>query len=181
MQKINQHLVHGLSHILKGYDHLLFVLCISLGIRGLRQAAISISLFSIGHTLTLVGVALSGLALPSLVVEPAIASSIIITGGVLLLRPKLKIDRLALIVGLIHGLGFDEAALSLAQSLSSIDTAIGVTAFTIGMEIGQLLIAVPVILFIQVISTYRYQISVIRCGASLSIMLGTVWLILLFV
>jgi len=181
IQKATQHTGHGLIHILKGYDHLLFVLCICLGIRSWRQAVVSISLFSVGHTITLSGVALSGYALPSLIVEPAIATSIIVTGLFLLIRPQLKVERLALLVGLIHGLGFGEAALSLVQSLSGFDTTLGIASFTLGIEIGQLLVAAPGILLIRAISASGFQTPVIRYGASLSIILGTVWLIQIFV
>ena len=101
----------GVEHILIGYDHLLFLLCLILPLRGdLRRLIGVVTAFTLGHSATLIPAAL-GLApaaawfLP--LVETLIAASIVYMAveNVLNLGSRFR-WRLGFGFGLIHGFGF---------------------------------------------------------------------------
>jgi len=153
----------GIEHILAGLDHLAFLLALLLAspmvadrgrwvsIRRPRHAIRSLALvatgFTIGHSLTLLGVAAAGISLPSSVVEPLIAVTVLLA-AIHAIRPLLARREIlvATVFGLIHGLGFagfvQEADANVARSFP---TLIG---FNVGIEIVQIAI---VALFVPVL------------------------------
>jgi hypothetical protein len=133
----------GIGHILTGYDHLLFLLCLMIPLRGWRQIATVISVFTVAHSFTLIGSAFqlspSGAWFPPFV-EATIAASIVYMA----LENIMGIDfgRRVLITalfGLVHGFGF---SYGLQENLQFAGTHLLVSlfAFNIGIEIGQLLV-----------------------------------------
>lgn len=143
----------GFHHILdiEGYDHILFLLTLALPfiISDWRKLAITVTAFTIGHSLTLFLVVADLLTVNSDWVEFLIPVTILLTG----LYNLLKISSLfqvtssnqsiqvlyvgALLFGLIHGMGFSNYLKSLLGSSSEI--AKPLLAFNIGVELGQLL------------------------------------------
>ena len=71
------HAAQGVTHVLAGPDHLLFLLVVLASGWGLRQALLALNCFTLGHGITLVASAFGGLAMPASVVEPAIALAIV--------------------------------------------------------------------------------------------------------
>ena len=71
------YLVLGVEHILLGIDHLLFVLALLLIVRGGRRIVLTITAFTVAHSITLVAATLGWLALPGPPVEATIALSIV--------------------------------------------------------------------------------------------------------
>ena len=102
----------GVEHIMFGWDHLLFVIGLSLLVGGRRVWGVATA-FTLAHSITLAATALGGVSLPSRPVEILIAGSIVLL-GVEILRKRRGIDTLgakrpfliAFAVGLIHGFGF---------------------------------------------------------------------------
>ena len=136
-------LLAGCEHILQGWDHLLFVLCLVLGTLRLKAVALRITAFSIGHSLSL-GAGLfgwmpAGAWFPPWV-EVAIALSLL--GAALqALRAGRGAGPLAVAaVGLVHGFGL---AFGLRELLadSSVPPMATLLFFNLGVEAGQLLIA----------------------------------------
>ncbi|MCI0425221.1 MAG: HupE/UreJ family protein, partial [Actinobacteria bacterium] len=64
---------HGITHILGGYDHLLFVGALVLAVVSLWDLIKVISAFTLAHTLTLALAAFDLIRLPAAIVEPMIA------------------------------------------------------------------------------------------------------------
>jgi len=100
----------GIEHILTGYDHLLFVIALSLLVRGGRRLLASVTAFTVAHSLTLACAVLGWLRLPAPPVEATIALSIVLVCGECL-RPTDSLARRApwavtFAFGLLHGLGF---------------------------------------------------------------------------
>lgn len=133
----------GIAHILTGYDHLLFLLCLVIPLRGLRQFLTVITGFTLAHSFTLIGSAFSlapgGAWFPPFV-ETVIAASIVYMAleniiGVELKRRVL----LTMLFGLVHGFGF---SYGLRQDLQFAGTHLLVSlfAFNIGIEIGQIVV-----------------------------------------
>lgn len=142
----------GIEHILLGPDHLLFVLGLwALWRRSGRAATAlvgTLTAFTVAHSITLAGATLGGWQLPSAAVEACIAASILLLAvelasgevGVAGRAPA----RVAFAFGLLHGFGFAGA---LAQTgLPDDARAWALAAFNIGVEAGQLLFVVALML-----------------------------------
>ena len=141
----------GVHHLLLGYDHLLFLLCLILPFRQLRPLIGIVSAFTVAHSLTLVASAL-GFA-PDVAwfppfVEVVIAASIVLMAVGNLLRPQLERRWvLAFVFGLVHGFGFSSALRDSLQ-FAGPHLLTSLLAFNVGVEVAQvavLLVAVPVL------------------------------------
>lgn len=134
----------GAHHILAGADHLLFVLSLLLLVRDMRALLTTITAFTIGHSVTLAAAALGHLDLPGAPVEAAIALSICCTAA-----EAVRVRRsdpgimsrstwtVALVFGLLHGLGFAGALRETGLPEHAVPQAL--LFFNVGVEIGQLL------------------------------------------
>lgn len=138
----------GVHHILSGWDHILFVVGLAL-LGGARKVLFqSLTAFALAHTLSLSLAALGFLRVPSGVVEPIIALSLVVLaweGFRLRVSGPTETNRtqiwLALGSGLVHGLGFGEGV---AQALAAHSSPFGpLTMFTLGIELGQFLVLAP--------------------------------------
>ena len=129
----------GIEHILTGWDHLLFLVALLLGTRGLRPVALAISAFTVAHSLTLGLAALGLVTLSPRVVEPAIALSIAYVAFENAWRPGARNRWHATFVfGLVHGFGFAGALRALALTRDRlVPTLLG---FNVGVEVGQILV-----------------------------------------
>jgi hypothetical protein len=135
----------GFEHILPlGLDHVAFVAGLALRAPdSLRRLVLSLSLFTVAHTLALACGTLDLLRLPAALVEPLIGLSICAVGLDNLRRRDRspgERPRNALIFGfgLVHGLGFAGALREL--SLSPEALLVGLAGFNVGVELGQLLV-----------------------------------------
>ena len=142
----------GVEHIWTGWDHLLFLFGLLLLSPRLRSLGLTISAFTIAHSITL-GLAAFGVWTPSSrVVEPAIALSIAWVGveNVRALVAK-RADgvassrwRVTFPFGLVHGFGFASALRELGMSRADVPKAL--LGFNLGVEIGQLAVVIPLAL-----------------------------------
>lgn len=136
------YLVLGVEHMLLGFDHLLFVLGLTLLSRRVWEVAKLVTAFTVAHSITLALTAVGLLALPQGPVEAIIALSILFL-AVEILQPEERRSTLARrswIVafgfGLLHGCGFAGA---LAEIGLPQDAALpALFLFNLGVEIGQL-------------------------------------------
>ena len=142
----------GVEHIWTGWDHLLFLFGLLLLSPRLRSLGLTISAFTIAHSITL-GLAAFGVwTPPASIVEPAIALSIAWVGveNVRALVAK-RSDRVAssrwritFPFGLVHGFGFASALRELGMSRADVPKAL--LGFNLGVELGQLAVVVPLAL-----------------------------------
>jgi hypothetical protein len=141
----------GVGHILGGIDHLLFVFCLVIPFRRIKQLVLIVTAFTVAHTITLVSAALGvvpdALWFPPLI-ETLIAASILYMALENIVGAKLKRRWLiAFGFGLVHGFGFSFALRESLQFAGS-HLAVSLLTFNIGVEIGQLLVlavAVPLV------------------------------------
>jgi hypothetical protein len=149
--------VLGMEHILSGFDHMLFLLCLIIPLRGWRQVLAIVTTFTVAHSFTLIGSAFhltpGGAWFPPFV-ETTIAASIVYMA----LENIMGIDfaRRMLITGmfgLVHGFGF---SYGLQENLQFAGTHLLVSlfAFNIGIELGQLLILAIMLPALLVIRRY---------------------------
>ena len=78
---MQRYLVTGIEHIFLGYDHIAFLVAIVLWARRLMPVIKMVTAFTIAHSITLSLAALQLVVIPSAIVEPAIAASIVFRGG----------------------------------------------------------------------------------------------------
>lgn len=138
----------GIMHIWTGYDHLLFLFGLLLVCRRLRSIVGIISCFTIAHSITLALSTLRIVSIPSSIVEPLIAASILFVGFEnLRLRGAEPRGRWALTFafGLIHGFGFASALRELGVGSDGRGIAVPLLTFNLGVEIGQVTIALIVL------------------------------------
>src|SRR5262249_61130515 len=97
--------------ILTGYDHLLFLFGLLVMARSFVSSLSIITSFTIAHSITLAVATLRFVQIPSRIVEPLIAASIVFVGIENLLRACMPSARRmwAFGFGLIHGFGFASA------------------------------------------------------------------------
>ncbi|MFL6199144.1 MAG: HupE/UreJ family protein [Thermoanaerobaculia bacterium] len=129
----------GFTHILPGgLDHILFVLGLFLLSRRLKPLLLQVTSFTIAHTVTLALSIYGVVSLPSSVVEPLIAISIVFVAVENILTSQLRASRVALVFvfGLLHGLGFAGVLAELGLPRSELLPAL--ISFNLGVEGGQL-------------------------------------------
>ena len=134
----------GVEHILGGIDHLLFLLALLALARGLWQTVTIVTGFTVAHSITLSLAVLGVVDVPSRIVEPLIAASIVWVAVENLLAPS-GIGRrwlIAAVFGLIHGLGFASALTELDLSREALVRAL--VGFNVGVELGQIAFVVVV-------------------------------------
>jgi hydrogenase/urease accessory protein HupE len=134
----------GVDHILKGIDHLLFVLMLLLLIRDWRTLLGAVTAFTVAHSLSLAAASLGWIVVPAPPVEAIVALSIAFLAAELLHPPgeeKRLTERypwlVAFAFGLLHGLGFARALLEIG--LPAGDVPLALLAFNLGVEAGQIL------------------------------------------
>jgi hydrogenase/urease accessory protein HupE len=130
----------GIEHMLLGWDHLLFIAGIVLLAGEWRRAAKLISVFVLGHSTTLIIATLAGWHVNATAVDVVIALSLVFVGVVGWFGPRDKwrlFGTGVLIFGLIHGVGLSTRLQDLG--LPEDGLLARVIAFNVGVEIGQLL------------------------------------------
>jgi hydrogenase/urease accessory protein HupE len=130
----------GIEHILTGFDHLMFVLAITILVRNRKALIAAITAFTLAHSLTLAATVLGWVWLPSAAVETTIALSIVLACAECL-RPSNSLAHRApwlvtFAFGLLHGMGFASALLETGLPEQHVPTAL--FFFNVGVEIGQL-------------------------------------------
>lgn len=133
----------GFDHILAGFDHLVFVLGLTLIVGGGWTLVKTITAFTLAHSITLALSTLGLVRVSQTPVEAVIALSIVFLARELLLmhrgQPGLTARApwlVAFVFGLLHGLGFAGALREIG--LPPGDIPLALLAFNIGVEVGQL-------------------------------------------
>jgi hydrogenase/urease accessory protein HupE len=133
----------GVKHILTGYDHLLFLFGLLLVTRGFFSSLGIITSFTIAHSITLAVATLHLVQIPSRIVEPLIAASIVFVGAENLLRGDIPKARRVVPFGfgLIHGFGFASALREAGIGSGTGGIVLPLFSFNLGVELGQIMVA----------------------------------------
>jgi hydrogenase/urease accessory protein HupE len=136
----------GVHHIMIGPDHVLFLVGLLLLGGSLRRLVTIVTMFTVGHSLTLTLAALDILNPPGWLIEPAIALSIVVVGADnLLQRQEQGRDLRAWVAGafgLIHGFGFANVLREFGLPQEALGWSL--FSFNVGVELGQLAIVLVV-------------------------------------
>ena len=135
----------GIEHIIGGIDHLLFLLALLALSTSLWQTVKIVTAFTVAHSITLSLAALGLVDVPSSIVEPLIAASIVWVAVENLVAPAGGARRwlIAAVFGLVHGLGFASALAELGLPREALVRAL--VGFNVGVELGQLAFVVVIL------------------------------------
>ncbi len=136
-----EYMVLGVEHILAGYDHLLFVACLVLISGTLKRILITVTGFTIAHSITLALAALGVVQVAVPPVEAAIALSIVFLATELVRQQRDTLTwRFPIAVsasfGLLHGFGF--ASVLGEIGLPQTEIPVALLFFNVGVELGQI-------------------------------------------
>jgi len=140
----------GAKHMVTGYDHLLFLVGVIFFLYRIRDVVLYVSLFTIGHSLTLLGGVLLGLEANAYLVDAVIGFSVVYKafdnmGGfqsVLGFQPNTRAA--VMIFGLVHGFGLATKLQEFTLSENGLVT--NIVSFNVGVEIGQMLALLGVLI-----------------------------------
>lgn len=162
----------GAKHMVTGYDHLLFLVGVIFYLYRLKDIGVYVTLFAIGHSITLIAGVLAGVHVNAFVIDAIIGASVIYKAldnlGVFsrLLRYEPNPRMATMVFGLCHGLGL--ATKMLDFELGKNGLLENLLAFNVGVEIGQFL-ALCVILIAM--SFWRRSTSFMRYANAANILL----------
>jgi HupE / UreJ protein len=184
----------GVHHILTGYDHLAFLLALLLPVilfrnvqhnaiapvqqrthAGFSRLLLTVTGFTVGHSVTLALATLGGITASPVWVEPAIALTIA-ASAMLNLYPVrwIRGDVLALLFGLIHGLAFSNVMTEAGISGSLL--LWGLAGFNLGVETGQLVAVAVWCVVHRILLPWRlYHSVVVRGGSWALLILALYW------
>lgn len=140
----------GAKHMVTGYDHLLFLVGVIFFLYRLKDILLYVSLFTVGHSITLLAGAIGGLRVNPFLIDAIIGLSIVYKGfenmggfrRFLGFQPDTRAA--VLVFGLFHGLGL---ATKLQEfQLSKNGLVANIVSFNAGVEIGQLLALTAVLI-----------------------------------
>jgi hypothetical protein len=139
---IGPYLYLGAKHMVTGYDHLFFLAGVIFFLYRLKEVALYVTLFAIGHSLTLLVGVLGGLHVNAYIVDAIIGLSVVYkafenVGGFRRIGIEPNMKAAVLIFGLFHGFGLATKLQDLAISPDGLVT--NMISFNVGVEIGQFL------------------------------------------
>ncbi len=142
-----QFFAHGFRHILTGYDHLLFACALVLAVSTLWELVKVVTAFTVAHSITLTLAAFDVVSLPSSVLEPLIAASIVVVALMNVTRPGTGLDRArlgaAFAFGLLHGLAFAGGLLEVMHHMPDSTIVLAIAGFSAGVEAGHQVVLLP--------------------------------------
>jgi hypothetical protein len=139
----------GAKHMVTGYDHLLFLFGVIFFLYRLKDVAVYVTCFAVGHSITLLGGVLTGIHVNPFIIDAIIGLSVVykafdnLNGFRTLLGFQPNTKAMVLLFGLFHGFGLATKLQEL--KLSSNGLVGNMLSFNVGVEIGQL-IALSIIL-----------------------------------
>jgi hypothetical protein len=153
----------GAKHMVTGYDHLLFLVGVIFFLYRLKDIVLYVSLFTIGHSTTLLLGVFGGLHVNSYIIDAIIGFSVVYKGfdnidgfkRFLGFQPNTRLA--VLIFGLFHGLGLATKLQEFTIERTGLVT--NILSFNAGVEVGQALALIAVLL---VLSFWRTRAGYLR-------------------
>lgn len=142
----------GAKHMVTGYDHIAFLIGVVFFLRRLRDVLVYVSLFTLGHSTTLLAGVLLGVGVNSYIIDAIIGLSVVYkgvenVGGFRKLGLAINTKLAVLVFGLFHGLGLSSKLMELEMSPNGL--LANLVAFNVGVEIGQAIVLLFVVLLLD--------------------------------
>ena len=141
----------GAKHMVTGYDHLMFLVGVIFFLYKLKDVVQYVSLFTIGHSLTLLAGVLGGIRVNPYAVDGIIGLSVVYKafenmGGFERLGLRLNTRVAVMVFGLFHGFGLATRLQEFTLSPNGLVT--NIISFNVGVEVGQFLALTAVLIAI---------------------------------
>jgi hypothetical protein len=138
--EIGAFLYLGAKHMVTGYDHLLFLVGVIFFLYRLKDVVAYVSLFTLGHSLTLLGGVLGNIPANAYIIDAIIGLSVVYKafenlGGFERLGLRINTKAAVMIFGLFHGFGLATKLQELTLPANGLVT--NIVSFNVGVEIGQ--------------------------------------------
>jgi hypothetical protein len=162
----------GAKHMVTGYDHLLYLLGVIFFLHRAKDIAVFVSLFAVGHSITLLTGVLGNISVNPYLIDALIGLSVSykafenLDGFRKIFNRQLNPKHAVFLFGLAHGFGLATKLQGFALAKEGL--VANIIAFNVGVEIGQLL-ALAVLLF--VINAWRATGSFDRHAKSFNVLL----------
>ena len=153
----------GAKHMVTGYDHLAFLVGVIFFLYRLKDIVQYVSLFTVGHSITLLAGVLGGIHANTYVIDAIIGLSVVykafdnMNGFQRFFGFQPNMKTAVLVFGLFHGFGLATKLQELALSQNGLVT--NIVSFNVGVEIGQVLALTAVLL---ALSYWRTQSGFMR-------------------
>ena len=161
----------GAKHMVTGYDHLLFLAGVIFFLYRLKDVAVYVTLFAVGHSATLLLGVLGGVHVSPYLVDAIIGFSVVYKAfenlngfRALGFQPNMKAA--VLVFGFFHGFGLSTKLQDLAISEDGLVT--NMVSFNVGVEIGQLVALSAILIGFNV---WRQSSSFLRHAYTTNVML----------
>jgi hypothetical protein len=143
----------GAKHMVTGYDHLLFLVGVIFFLYRIKDVVLYVSLFTIGHSLTLLGGVLGDIRANAYLIDAVIGLSVVYKafenmGGFERLGLKIDTRAAVMIFGLFHGFGLATKLQEFTVSQNGLVT--NIVSFNVGVEIGQGLALTAILIGISI-------------------------------
>lgn len=144
----------GAKHMVTGFDHVAFLVGVVFFLRQMKDILIYVSLFTIGHSLTLLAGVLAGWSVDARVIDAIIGLSVVykafenLGGFDQLTGVRLDMRAAVFAFGLAHGLGLATKLQDLAMSEDGL--LANLLSFNLGVELGQVLVLALAVSLINV-------------------------------
>ena len=175
----------GASHMLTGYDHLLFLFGVMFFLTKFKDIAKFITAFTLGHCITLIGATFMGISMNYFIIDALIALTVIYKGfdnldgfQKCLNMKSPNLLKLVFVFGLIHGFGLSTRLQQLPLGDDGFRLLMRILSFNVGVEVGQIA-ALSVMLV--VLAGWRKSTSFARFSgvANVGLVIGSTLLFLM--
>jgi hypothetical protein len=170
----------GAKHMVTGYDHLLFIFGVIFFLYRLKHVAIYVTMFSIGHSITLLTGVLGGIHVNPYLIDAIIGLSVVykaldnLGGMKTLFGVELNQKLTVLVFGLFHGFGLATKMQELNPSPEGLLP--NMISFNVGVELGQL---IALSLMLGVVMLWRRSSSFTRHAVAANAVILTAGLVLI--
>lgn len=149
----------GTKHMVTGYDHIAFLVGVVFFLHRLKDVVLYVSMFTIGHSITLLGGVLLGIGANAYVIDAIIGLSVVYKGvenigGFAKIGLKIDTRAAVLVFGLFHGMGLATKVMDLEVSPNGLLT--NLISFNVGVELGQVIVLAFVV---TLFATWRQKPS----------------------
>jgi hypothetical protein len=161
----------GAKHMVTGYDHILFLIGVVFFLYRLKDVVLYVSMFTVGHSTTLLGGVLLGTGANPYIIDAIIGLSVVYKGvenigGFRRLGLAINTKLAVLVFGLFHGMGLATKLQDLSISEDGLLT--NLIAFNLGVEVGQVIVLAVVV---TLLNLWRTKPSFQRSAVSANVLL----------
>jgi len=151
-----QYIWLGATHMLSGYDHLLFLFGVIFFLTNTKDIVKFVTIFTIGHSITLIFATFMGIKANYYLIDAVIALSVIYKAfdnnkgfqNYFGMKHSPNILVMVLLFGLIHGFGLSTRLQQLPLGEQSTDMFLRIVSFNVGVEVGQILALIGMLIIL---------------------------------